>query len=143
MNLRRWVMVIVLLPLVSCAATTPKCTLPRIPNDKAAHAIVFWPLDRGANFDFIKIAVDGCTVGELPKNDYLRIGVGAGIHRVQALGYGDGRGGDGEITTEFRASETLYLRYRKTPTLNVLGIISVTNRPTALKLMPALAKTDR
>jgi len=136
-------MAIVLLPLVGCVATTPKCAPPLPSNTEIADLIVFWPLDRGADFDFIKISVDGCTIGELQKNEHLRFSVAAGTHRVQALAYADGRGGEGETSTAIRAGETLYLRYRKLYGLPTLGAFALTDRSTALRLMPALAKRGR
>jgi len=143
MRLRRWVMALVLLPLVGCVATTPKCAPPLPSSNRVGNLIVFWPLDRGADFDFIKIAIDGCTIGELPKNEHLRFSVAAGTHRVQALAYGDGRGGGGDTTTDVRAGETLYLRYRKIYGLPTLGAFALTDRSAAIRLMPALAKSGR
>jgi hypothetical protein len=143
MKLHTWVTGIVLLQIVGCAATTTKCAPPVIANETSTELIVFWPLDRGADYDFIRIAIGGCTIGELPKNKYLTYRVAAGVHRVQALDYGDGRGGGGEITTDLRAGQALYLRYRKTYGLPTRGVFAVSDRSAALKLMPALADTVR
>ena len=99
-------LLVAVLALSGCAVSPPgakECTLPVPSADNAAEVVVYRPhILEGSGVSY-GIAIDNCNVGGLEDNSIIRRKVVPGKHKVQAE--------KSEITSEFKAGTTTYIRF--------------------------------
>jgi hypothetical protein len=146
MSARNVVLWVLLIPLAGCATTGQQCTPPAPSASNAAEVVVYRPHAR--QLFSSPISIDDCIVGELEEGSFIRYKVPAGRHKIRAEKRALADGGDGEMSSEFGAGTTTYLRfwlakekYRGfliAPLYSWLGKFAVVDEATAKQELPGL-----
>lgn len=143
------IVLLILLPLAACAATTGKqCTPPAPSASNAAEVIIYRP---PVGYLFSQpISIDDCIIGEIAEGEFIRYKVVAAKHRIGSEVPAGADMRRSEISSDFKGGTTSYIRfwlakekyrgYLFAPLYSWVGKFEVVDKAVAEQELPKLAR---
>ncbi len=142
---------ILVLTITGCAATSPKCELPKAASSSDETTLVIYRPDAFYGILYsTPFSINGCRVNDLSNDSYHVYKLPAGVHKIAAEEKSYATGGDGVVSGTFEEGKVYYIHYSISAgdfysTAGVTGFTTTTQmgvvtKEYAYKVMPKLGE---